>query len=471
MITQNVKNIQNYQLPFILKEKEDGENSGKKVETPKSYCMPDADLMKVYFAGIKNKTVGDNSNKNKLGFGVSPSKINFSDYGISEKGSIIAAEAMQIFELFKNGSYLDLNGGVKSASDDAIRAHNLSFLDRVTETNEKRKFVMLYKKLTGFPDLKEVSVRIYSEFVKAVKKAESYSSDYKVVIAGYDGVCSVAKGKALPGSDLDKAYVVIKGSSDYADPELVNRFKGHLWNNTDQRILSYNHDDAAFPHVYTVRQIEHLLDALDSRVSSTLVEKIETPTAFFDRLMGKPKTSIEYDTSLFDRSVALMDNYHEDYTRANPFFIKLCKNFPIRNNWKLDINNPSRENIYDFGYFIESLVRGDYFPELLENGFAKSALHEKIQNSAVSALTNLSQIEALRKRSDAKPKRLARERLETESYDWSWEKQYRFVTTMIKGSCANNKPFTIEFPEYFSGVGQVDRFKSLMDAIGVNGSN
>ena len=48
---------------------------------------------------------------------------------------------------------------------------------------------------------------------------------------GYDGVSSVAKFKSLPGSDLDKAYITIKGSSysESIDNDVVNQFKEQLW--------------------------------------------------------------------------------------------------------------------------------------------------------------------------------------------------------------------------------------------------
>ena len=175
---------------------------------------------------------------------------------------ISAQEAIKYFGLLKCGNYLDIGDDSVSAQkferNNAIRQVNLSFLDRVTDPEEKRKFIEYYRNLTGFPDLGKVSDRIKEEFVSAVSKAEKELGQrkYKVVQAGYDGVCSVGRRKAFPGSDLDKAYVIISGSPYFENTnETLNQFKGSLWFNTDQRILSYNHDEASFPQVYTLRQL------------------------------------------------------------------------------------------------------------------------------------------------------------------------------------------------------------------------
>ena len=46
------------------------------------------------------------------------------------------------------------------------------------------------------------------------------------------------------------------------DSELVARYKGSLWDNTDQRILSLNNENT-FPEVYTTDQMFGILDLLD----------------------------------------------------------------------------------------------------------------------------------------------------------------------------------------------------------------
>lgn len=478
-LTQNVFSSQNPAITIPLNKNFSG-NSNPKKEQPKNYSnIPNADLMKIYFAGIKNNS----KNNNKLSFGNAPIRINFNYHGISENGSIAAEQAIKIFELFKNGSYLDLNGGIIDFAHDQIRAHNLSFLDRVTAASEKKKFIDYYKELTGFPNLNEVSERIKGEFVGAIKKAESiltqnasYSyngfmgsthlgSDpkiYSIIHAGYDGVCSVAKGRSLPGSDLDKAYVVIRGGrigyNNYIDTEAVNQFKGKIWENTDQRILSYNHDVVSFPQVYTSNQIRDLISAADAKVSNLgLHDEIKIDTPVLAKFLNSPSRN-----TLFKRYQNLTNTFHDDYVEANPFFIKLCKEFPAVNNWELrDASRPSRENIYSFGYILEAMAKGNYF-----SGFEEPQGY--ICNSDLAQLINPSQIKALKLRDDAKPKRLARERLQNEFEIWPIDKQYNFIKDMIKGSCSNGREFTTEFPEHFKSV-EVKRFADLMKEIGVNG--
>ena len=178
----------------------------------------------------------------------SPWNLDQSD--IAHKITIKACEAIDLHKLLSCGNYLDLNGENKDTlkADRKIRRDNLSFLDKVTEPEEKREFVEYYKDTTGFPNLCEVANNILDTFISAVKLSqrrlqggygEYTPSGYEVLACGYDGVSSVAKKMALPGSDLDKAFVIVKGL-DFDDEDtdgnrdIVNEFKGQLWENTDQ---------------------------------------------------------------------------------------------------------------------------------------------------------------------------------------------------------------------------------------------
>lgn len=443
------------QKPNAKRRKTNGSQSGLIDFETKT---PNAALTRVYFAGIKN------SKKSKLGFRGEPWKINLRDLGVSSYGSITAKDAIKVFEKFKLGNYLDIAHETYPPSNqpvlhyNTIRAKNLEFLDRVTNSDEKRKFIEHYKELTGFPDLKKVSEKIESEFVRAVKKVESYSPHYKVLQTGYDGVCSVAKGKAFPGSDLDKAYIIIKGDSEYPfrDEDVVNTFKGHLWKNTDQRILSYNHD-TSFPQIFTENQVKNLFNVVKSKTDSFGLHKpIELPTPFFESLFNGSRT-----TTQFKKYQSLTNNYQDDYVEANPFFIKLCKEFPMRRSSELDINNPSKENIKNFGFFLEAFRRGNTLGKL-DHDFLQGEA-SRISSSDVAKLTNLAQLNALKqgKNSD-KLKLKAREQLEKEFNHWSTDKQHNLIKTLIKASCGDNT----EFPEYFNDeIGIKDKFTPLINKL------
>ncbi|MDD3150144.1 MAG: hypothetical protein PHV68_04855 [Candidatus Gastranaerophilales bacterium] len=431
-----------------------------------------------------------NSNNSKLSFGFAPWRLSLSSLGIPESGSLSAQQAIKVFEKFKLGNYLDYDGGSDSYSNQLIREENLKFLERVTDLSEKKQFIDYYKKLTGFPDLQNVSGKITLEFVNAITKAESilkkefpenstpiynyclqhypdqepagFLSNFDVLCAGYDGACSVARKKALPGSDLDKAYVVLRGSeySYQNNIEIANLFKEKLWKNTDQRILSYN-QDAAFPQIYTTSQINGLLDAIESKTQHFgLHDKIDLNLSFWEKLFNSQKT-----TTQFNKYIELLKEYKEDYVKVNPFFIRLCKEFPRQHSSTLNPHNPSKEDIKNFGFFIEAFMRGDYFTTFEEKHHFRrgNLIAKKLQNSDASNLVNLSQIYALRNRNDVKPKRIAREKLQSEFETWSTDKQYRFVKTLIKSSCNSSANFTTEFPEYFQ-TGK-DHFAPLLKTL------
>lgn len=377
-------------------------------------------------------------------------------------------KAINIYENFKLGNYLDLDGKTSDLINKNIRAQNLSFLDKLYSSDDQKTFIDYYCKLTGFPNLQLVAQNIENEFLNSVSKAESQikrrfgygdSSAYDVVFKGYDGVSSVAKSKALPGSDLDKAFVVIRGykSNTSTNRQIVEDFKGALWENTDQRILSYNHDPVSFPKVYTIQQITDLNNAILAK-SQPLFNSYST------RPMDINQSIIYYAMkyifrSSFDENILKlvqkqqMQKFNTNYTEANPYFVKLCKEFPVSNDWNnLDTQNPSRENIYDFGFFIEAFLKGKHFgqkPVTLD----KPDLH----------FINVSQIEALKNAPNGlKSKYIVRENLQNEFKNWDTNTQFRFIKTLIKAGCSDAD----DFPKYFESV-EVDRFKSLMDSVGV----
>ena len=87
-----------------------------------------------------------------------------------------------------------------------IRTENFSFLDKIP-VYLRGKFVELFKSITSFPNLKFSSARIENEFIQQIRIADN--PQVKAVMAGYDPVCSVGLNKAFPGSDIDKAYIVL----------------------------------------------------------------------------------------------------------------------------------------------------------------------------------------------------------------------------------------------------------------------
>ena len=328
--------------------------------------------------------VSEQKKINQFTFGASPIKLDLGKY--ANKNVLTGKEAIEIFEKFRSGNYLDLNGATKSIFDSRIRLDNLSFLDNVLAQEDKKEFVEYYKTLTGFPDLWTVAYRIKEQFIRAIKASESYLKEnayysekdyYEVLGYGYDGASSVSRNKALPGSDLDKAYVILKGhpSDDHINNRIVKDFQAQLWHNTDQRVLSYNHDADSFPKIYTDKQVTDLVFSMQMKDYKSLAERILPPTLSMTiaKFLIKPQE--------------LTTDFNNDFVKANSHFIKLCKRYPIVGHWDLNTKEPSRENIYSFGFILEALKRGEAF---------KKYDNYWIDTKGVADYINASQIKAIR---------------------------------------------------------------------------
>ena len=425
--------------------------------TNSSFCVPKTS---VSVGAEPQKLVANNSvsidskqnDRSQITFGNRPWVLNPYDYGVSRTGSVSGNEAIRLYSQLRSGNYLDIGDDKFDFYNcNRIREENLSFLDRVNYSSDKRQFINHYEELTGFPNLQEVSRRIQREFLRAVEQSQrdlSYSK-YDVLLAGYDGVCSVGRGKAFPGSDLDKAYVILRGTGwQYEEGDIVDNFKGKLWQNTDQRILSYNHDEAAFPQVYTKEQIERLTKAVDDKDYPH--RQLQINHEHISETY-KEQYRLLYDMWGFDNA-----KYMDDYVEANPYWVKYCREFPIAGVDTVRVYNPSRENIKNVGFTLEAIREGKLLKGLREN--------LDIIGRTSYEMVNLSQLAALKKIGDRKPKRVARDSLMYEFPRWDLDKQFRFIKTLIKSACANNREFTTEFAKYFSKPGQ-DMYAPLIKAL------
>ena len=164
---------------------------------------------------------------------------------------------------------------LQMALNKEIRESNYSFLDELKSTANKSEFIAYFREKTGFPNLRAISKRMVKEFnrVLAVASKRVGQSDDDTFLKGYDKFCSVGLGTALPGSDIDKAYAIIKGVNGgmVSQQEHSARFKDAIWENIDNRIMSVNHC-AAFPNIMTEKELDLSLDKFDS-FSQGLVDK------------------------------------------------------------------------------------------------------------------------------------------------------------------------------------------------------
>lgn len=376
--------------------------------------------------------------------------------------SISAEEGIKYFDCLKLGNYLDINGNPQNYHDKLIRKNNLSFLDKIKTPQSKQTFMDYYKGLTGFPNMSEVSQNIKKQFIIACTKAETINkqnfpqnaSYYDILSAGYDGVSSVARNMALPASDLDKAYVILRGcDSDTKNEAIVNNFKAELWKNTDQRILSYNHDIDSFPKVYTEKQIMSILDSINKKSDELGLDKKEEikPKGLWDKLLN----GTTYKPSKREDYKALTQRYNPDYIAANAFFIKLASKYESTNSWDESLNtqNPSREDIYKAAFVLEAMLKGEILiGKRILNG-------KKIWNID---LINLSQVDGIKNSSPIKEKYILRKNLNIDFESWDIDKQFAFIKECIKAGCADDT----EFPEYFKSDTE-NKFNALLKKLEV----
>ena len=138
--------------------------------------------------------------------------------------------------------------------------------------------------------------------------------------------------------------------------------------------------------------------------------------------------------------------YDTNYVRVNPYFISIGKGFPIdaEGSWSLDIDNPSRQAVFDFATTMEALYKGDRLIDKMSGDYG--------QNSNFAQLINISQIEGLKRTvNDSnvmnKPKYRARVEL-TKNFDsGDIDKQNDLVKALVRYSSSDNAEDV--FPEYF----------------------
>ena len=281
-----------------------------------------------------------------------------------------------------------------------IRNENFSFLQRIPGYL-KNLFVETYKNLTDFPNITKVSAKINDEFVKNALNASN--RDVKVIMAGYDPVCSVGLKHALPGSDIDKAYIILgrNNASFTGDDELIASYKGALWENVDQRILSLNNENT-FPEVYTLDKMFYSLDTLDNMTRSMGFNKYID--YFKDKRMYdiNPVTAGEFNILFAQKN---------DETIVSKVFAK------------------------NFAYFIES-VRDGKIAYKLDDDVAK-LIHNRLECSPFAMMSNVTQMGAHERQintgmKDIKRKLQAREHLNDEFNMWADDDKFDLVKDLVK---------------------------------------
>ncbi len=114
--------------------------------------------------------------------------------------------------------------------------------------------VTSFERETGFPDLALTSRKIEEAVAQAIEQV-CQEKDIKVLYAGYDPTCSVARGVAVPGSDLDGLTIVVNKKARPFKKTLVQRLS---YEPAYRQLIAFNpkSDDSQGIKVINTREID-----------------------------------------------------------------------------------------------------------------------------------------------------------------------------------------------------------------------
>lgn len=316
-----------------------------------------------------------------------------------------------------------------------IRDENYSFLDCLKNDKEKSKFIENYKKITGFPVLSEISKKMLDEFNRTLKTACLLMGKQPndVLLSGYDSFCSVGLGNPLPGSDIDKAYAVVRGidSNYYSDQKDYSaKFMGAIWDTIDSRIVSVNHC-AAFPNIVTDKELTALLNRY-STFGDKIADTDNIRNLFLNERMNNSNTV----------SSAKFNIWLSDILPS-----KEAKNEAKNLAYVVETIRDCERNIVDYGYF--------------------QNLCKELNNSSFAWFSNVCQNYPMQKKyeyssdKETKPKLKARKEMEKNFDSMSIDKQYELVKDVIRSMSGDNK--NPEFQDLF--YSKTDKHRLLLNDI------
>ena len=370
-------------------------------------------------------------------------------------------DALKFWENLRYAKYLDAHNN--TYYDKTIRADNYSFLDKLTSYTDKAGFVEKYCEFTNFPKLHSICSKINSTFKTCIDKLsktlnveDGYSSNYDIIDYGYDPICSLGLEKAFPGSDLDKGYVILRGTSfnsPYFDKKIVDNFKTKLWDDLDQRIVSLNHKDNDIS-VYTTNQVEDTLRYLDNKVDD-LKRKTFTKKLMRFALIAASMTNIY---TMPAAAFYLKKYYYDKFFSVDPY---IGGEFN-RDLAKIINDRERREEAKNFAFFIET-VRAN----MEKSSYGKNhPIFSKIKNSAFAQNSNVTQTNAWQNKIDngyMKSKLRNREKLESDFYSMTTDTKYDLIKDVIKYATDDQSS---RFSEYFKNDDDIaNRYDKLLQSL------
>ncbi len=283
-----------------------------------------------------------------------------------------------------------------------VRAFNYSFLENIPE-KLKKDFLEIFERITGFPNKYSTCNKMRSEFIESIKNCDRYSRN--VIAAGYSPINEVELYNSLPGGPLDRGFVILKSNKDPVEnkKELID-MKRVLWENVDQRILSFNHK-FKFPEVWQDKKIYKNLDILDELTKKSGLDK---QIVFY-------RAKRDYDTNPLS---------------AGEFNIKLAQ--------FNDESKISKEEAKNFAYFIEAVRDGKVlYPTNILYNDALETLLKRMKASPFAQMSNVTQMTAFTNLYNEGLLPLAakykyRDELPTEYYHWTQKEKFDFIKDLVK---------------------------------------
>ena len=287
---------------------------------------------------------------------------------------------------------------------EAIR--KLSILDNLS-LRQKKEFVDLFCKETGFPDLDKVKQKAESEIEKSIHFL-AQKEDFDVKFIGYDKNSSIGRGVAIPGSDCDALFMIIDPKW-HEEPWYPGAIRWQFKDFVNQRVLSTH--ASGLPEVLSVSYIEEGLKLADEAF-----QKAEFSSEDLER----------FEKNLTDDT--------NDFVKSAEFNIRLASFIPK--------DDDKRTQYYKSAMLVE-LIRDGI---VNENNFSPDFMR-KIKKSPLFRFSNLMKQRGLNNK--LKEKHLKRLQLIKDFKSMSLDEQFSIVRDIIYFSFMQKN---YEHKEYFENI-------------------
>lgn len=258
--------------------------------------------------------------------------------------------------------------------------------------NAKREFIRQYCNITGFPDMREISSRINSEVIKALQIAQE-KTGAKVLFAGCNPTCSISNGHALPGSDLDTLFILLR------DEDNTSEFKQEFKQATNSLLVGATYN--------RTNDMPDVVKLGDIKASLSLAQEI-----FNQHGLNKNSALYESNINQIIRDWTIAGQYNSDINRFIPE--------------EKEGTDETRTRLLRTGMLMEIIRDGNVFSDDLD-----LETREFFENSCVYKYSNMQQMHSY-KLAPLKQKHKNREEILSRFNDLSVDEQLDMIVNIIR---------------------------------------